>query len=89
MLGEDHIRAAMPGPDKDMRLLDEIQSMADRASVVNDRIFGFIARVRGMGGATESGQVAPVPSGYQGQMDRLNGLLVQLCNLADDLERIG
>lgn len=76
---------------RDTREMDRIEQAADRLSLVSDRLHGFLARFHGMEvpAAPSGGQVAPVPSGYRGQMDRLYDHLTQVEQQVGELISLG
>ena len=58
-----------------VRNLERIEYLANRVETVVDKLGLFVGRFHGSPEASASPKPQPVPSGYQGQMERLDNLL--------------
>ncbi len=89
----DYYQATMIDPAAhhgrgDTRALETLCILAEEAEKAAEQIASFIYRFTGHGGA-ESSDIAPVPSGHSGQIDRLRKALAEIDKLARELGTIG
>lgn len=79
------------GAARDLRDLERLETVGDRLNIIAQNLEGFIARHNGYGRSEKSdgSTMAPVPSGYRGQLDRIFGLLDTLDMQANDIVNIG
>lgn len=71
------------------RALDALQHLGNRLEVVNDKLVGFISRFQGAEGLGNPSTMAPVPSGYAGQIARLETVIEQIENQVTFMGGIG
>ena len=78
-------------PDCEAKPLEAIPQIADEAERAATLISAFIVRFRHghAGEAAKPTQLAPVPSGHAGQIDRLRNAVFEIDKLARELGTIG
>jgi hypothetical protein len=91
MMMNEHAYGVAGKPECETKPLETVASIAEDAERAATLISAFIVRFRhgNSGDASKAAQLAPVPSGHAGQIDRLRAAVFEIDRLARELGTLG